>query len=244
MLNEKAVKNPPKKKDNLPVDPLENIGLSAEQIKEVVQASGTNLIVKIIPALDKFLGWIDYADQKIREQKLNNLLNVFISKFESTDKALKQIGELFRNRAGIILFQKIIQIIDNSSADDEWLNILANVLKNISNDDFVKHFEAKDYVLAQISKLTPQALIIINKHDIWKQAHIQNTTTTSGQTASGDWSEQITMFLRSKVGITDLHTGARINHSFRELESAGLIKLTGHELKFTAIGLEIRNLTQ
>ncbi|MFA6095380.1 MAG: hypothetical protein WC767_00880 [Candidatus Paceibacterota bacterium] len=238
------MKNPPKKKRDLPIDPLKDIELTEEQIREVIQISGTNLVTKIIPGLGQFLGFIEYADQKIREQKLNNLLNVFISKFESADKALGQIGKLLSDRAGIVLFQKIIQIIDNGSADDEWLNILANVLRNISNEDFVKHFEAKDYVLSQISRLTPQALIIISKHNIWKQCQIQNTTTTSGQTASGDWSEQITMFLRNKLGISDLHTGARINHSFRELESAGLVKLTGHELKFTAIGVEIRNLTQ
>ncbi|HEU0080826.1 MAG TPA: hypothetical protein VFQ72_02285 [Candidatus Paceibacterota bacterium] len=236
------MKNLPKVKNNSQTDPLESVELSGKQIKDVIESSGVNLVASFIPGLGKFLECIDYANQKIREEKLNNVLKIFISHFDSLDEALAQIKKLVSNRSGIILFQKIIQIVDNGSSDDEWLNILANILKNIAEEDITKHFDERSYFLAQIDRLTPQALIIISKYDLWMQAHIQDTTTTSGQTASGNWSEQVTGFLKTKIGISDGQTGARINHSFRELESAGMIKLEGHQIRLTPVGNEIRRM--
>ena len=111
-------------------------------------------------------------------------------------------------------------------------------LKKVSETEFEQYFDAQMFIMSQIDRLSPQALILISEYDIWKQADIQDTTTTSNQTM-GDWIPQATKFVNQKKGIDNLGVGARINHSFRELESTGMIDLKGHQLKLTAIGLEI-----
>jgi hypothetical protein len=103
--------------------------------------------------------------------------------------------------------------------------------------------EEEMYTLSQIDRLSPQALILISKYDVWREVNIQGTTTTSGFTM-GDWAPQVTRFLTTKMGGTNLHAGGRINHSFRELESTGMLALTGHQLKLTAFGLEIYRIIQ
>ena len=219
-------------------DPLEDIELKPQQIVGVLVEATSQTIASSFPGLNKLFEWVERIDQISREEKLKTLLIEYNAHFESTDDALSRLRLLTATRGGQTLFRKVIQIIDKGAEDQEWIRLLAKVVQRISEAEFEKYFDAQMFMLSQIDRLTPQALLILSKYGIWKGVNIQNTTTTSGQTV-GDWAPQVTMFMRQRIGIENLEVGGRINHSFRELESAGMITLSGHQLKLTAIGLEI-----
>lgn len=219
-------------------DPLETIELKPQQIAGVLAEATSGSIVSSIPVLNKMFEWMERVDKASREEKLKTLLVEYVGRFDSTDDAISKLELLAATRGGQTLFRKVIQIVDKGAEDKEWIRLLAIALRKVSETEFEKYFDAQMFVLSQIDRLSPQALILLSKYDIWRQANIQNTTTTSGQTM-GDWIPQATMFMRQKLGVNNLEVGARINHSFRELEATGMVDLKGHQLKLTAIGLEI-----
>jgi hypothetical protein len=220
------------------VDPLDFIELEPQQIAGALTQATTGAIASSIPVINKLFEWAERVDQASREKKLKILFNKYSTHFQSIDDAVSNLKLLTATRGGQTIFRKIIQIISKGPEDQEWINLLAVVLRRISGAEFEKYFESQMFILSQIDRLTSQALIILAQYDIWKDVTIQKTTTTSGQTM-GDWAPQVTMFMRQKTGINNLEVGGRINHSFRELESSGMITLSGHRLKLTAIGLEI-----
>lgn len=218
--------------------PLEKIELDSQQISGVLVKATAGLIASSIPVLNKMFEWMERVDQASREEKLKTLLVEYSKRFSSLDEAISKLNLLTATRGGQTLFRKVIQIVDKGNEDQEWICLLATALRKVSEAEFEKYFDAQMFILSQIDRLSPQALILLSEYDVWKQVHIQGTTTASGQTI-GDWIPQVTMFMRQKKGVDSLEVGARINHSFRELESIGMVDLKGDQLKLTAIGLEI-----
>ena len=219
-------------------DPLEKIELESQQIAGVLAEATTGSIASSIPVINKIFEWVERVDRASREEKLKTLLNEYANHFGSIDDAISKLKLLTATRGGQTIFRKVIQIVDKGAEDQEWIRLLATALRKVSDAEFEKYFDAQMFILSQIDRLSPQALILLSKYSIWREANIQSTTTTSGQTM-GDWIPQATMFMRQKLGVNNLEVGARINHSFRELESTGMVDLKGHQLKLTAIGLEI-----
>lgn len=227
-----------KKESNIDPDPLEKIKLNHRQMTGILTNAALETVVSSTPIIGKMYEWAERSNQASREEKLKILLIKYNSRFDSNEKAISNLKSLADSRGGQTIFRKIIQIVDKGQEDQEWIQLLAIALKKISETDFEKYFDAQMFILSQIDKLSPQSLILLSEYDIWRSAHIQGTTTTSGKTM-GDWIPQVTMLMRRSKGIDNLEAGARIGHSFRELETAGLIELRGHELKLTAIGIEI-----
>lgn len=222
-------------------DPVEKIELDSRQIVGVLTDATIGSIFSSIPCFNKFFEWIERVEQASREEKLKILLMEYNNHFDSIDDTISKLKFFTATRGGQTLFRKVIQIIDKGNEDQEWIHLLAITLKKVSETEFEKYFDSQMFTLSQIDRLSPQALILLSEYNIWKQANIQNTTTTSGQTM-GDWAPQVTMFMRQHKKIDNLEIGARINHSFRELESTGMIDLKGEQLKLTAIGLSIYQL--
>ncbi len=247
MSNDKLHKKSELTSSTLPTDrssgPLDKIELSSQKIAGVLTTTILGSIVANVPIFGQIFEWIEKTDQASREEKLKILLTQYSSHFDSIDDALDKLKLLVATRGGQTLFRKIIQITDKGPEDHEWIKLLARVLKNIPNKEFEKYFEEEMYILSQIDRLSPQALILISKYDIWREVNIQGTTTTSGFTM-GDWAPQVTRFLTTKMESAGLSVGGRINHSFGELESTSMLVLTGHQLKLTAIGLEIHRIIQ
>lgn len=234
---------PDRRSKGISKDLIDSNELSGEQIGKVLKNSVAKGFARAIPGIRELYSVVDTVNQEIREEKMGNVLRDFQSHFQSIDQAMSQLKTLLSNRAGIIIFQKVVQIIDNGSMDEEWLFLMSKVLKWVSDPDFERQFEGRTYALSQIARLSPQALIILSKYRVWQQVNIQGTTTMSGQTA-GDWEGQVTRFLKAKIGIEDGYIGIRINHSFKELDSAGMVRLEGHQLKLSAIGLEIHQMLE
>jgi|SRR3989339_125328 len=231
-------KNLVKKNSTNIQDPLEKVDLNSQQIAGVLVEATKGSIISSVPGINKLLEWVERVDQASREEKLKMLLTELTERCDSLEDVFSKLKLLTATPGGQTIFRKVLQIVDKGAEDREWIQLLATTLERISNEDFEKYFDSQMFTLSQIDRLSPQALIVLSKYDIWKEVEIQGTTTTSGQTM-GDWIPQVTRFMRTKLKIESLEVGARINHSFRELESVGLVNLKGHDLKLTAIGLEL-----
>lgn len=219
-------------------NPLENVKLDSQQTTGVLMDATTGLIASNIPVFCKIFEWIERVERASREEKLNVLLAEYAARFDSFEDSISKLKIFTATRGGQTLFRKIIQILDKGEEDKEWICLLAIALKKILETEFEKYFDKQIFILSQIDRLSPQALILLSKYGIWRELKVQGTTTMSGQT-TGDWIPQATMFIRQKMSINNLEVGARVNHSFRELESVGMVDLRGDQLKLTAIGLEI-----
>lgn len=239
MKKEIAKQNNSNQISNSDKDCLGDINLSLSQTFDALKNATVGTVISNIPILNKMYEWMERVEQDTREKKLNILFNDFKSKFDSIDEAFSKLKTLVATRGGQTIFRKLVQIVDKGSEDQEWIDLLANVLKTLSESSIEKYFDDYEYLLAQIDRLTPHGLILLSKNNIWKEVNIQGTTTTSNQTMGGNWPDQATSFFMRKIGIVNLMMGGRINHTFRELESAGILTLSGHQLKLTAIGLEI-----
>ena len=190
-----------------------------------------------ISLFGKILKITDSFSQKIREIKLISLLKSYQKRFESSEKAIKQFKKLFKSRSGLILLEKIIHILNDGAEDKEWIDLLGGVLKNIANSEIEKHFEELSYTLAQIAKLSPQALIVLSKTENWLNHRFPDGTTMSNQTIVGDWEKKISESFAEKIGIVDDDKIIRIAHTFRELEMSGMVYInSGKFLVWTEVG--------
>ncbi len=220
-------------------DVIGKVELSRERIRAALVAAGTRTVAGQVPILREILGAVDNINSEVREEKLKILLEQFASKFDSLEQALAQLHRIFRERAGLIVFQKIVQILDNGETDEEWIGMLATTLERMTGDDIQTSFEEKTYLLSQIARLSPQALIVLGKYDLWGVVRITGTTTTSGRTVAGDWDQQAARHFARVVAVTNANTTVRMAHAFQELESTGMIRLEGERIDRTAIGNDL-----
>lgn len=210
-------------------------------IRTLISASG-KIFAGSIPGLNKFFQVVDTINQEVREEKLKILLSQFGNRFDNIESALGQLRQLFQHRDGLILFSKIIHILDNEVINDEWADVLANVLKTISDSDIKKQFAKHSYILAQIDKLSPHALLLLHKYDSWSKVKFTGSTTMSGQTIVGDWDSQITNLFCSNTNLQEVEVKERIKHAFRDLEGRSIFNITeGKGVALTKVGQEIYN---
>ncbi|BAX67892.1 hypothetical protein [Latilactobacillus sakei] len=121
------------------------------------------------------------------------------------------------------MYSKLIEILNDSPADDDTLNVLANVLRNISNDsDLKEHFSNKRVVLSMIAKLSPQALLVLQKTNRWPIMEAPNKASiTVGGIMNGDNSEYIAQGLL-ETGIFNDISITSLGLAIKELEVNGL----------------------
>jgi hypothetical protein len=192
-----------------------------------------------IPILAQFLDFFERIDTKLREEKVTMLLDSFRSRFASVEDAQAHLRRLFSERAAAILTRKLVHILDRGDADEEWINLLANFLTFLSESDFEKQFEEISYALAQIDRLSPQALVLLARFESLRDLRLSGSTTTSGHTVCGDWDMQVTNHLLAKESRADKARKLRMAHAFRDLESAGLMVLDRDQVGLTPVGEEI-----
>lgn len=221
-------------------DPLDKIELSKEKYADIIASAGSKTVGGKIPVLGILLEGVERITGEIREEKLKILLNGFEKRFDSTEEALGQFKKLFQSRTGVVLFEKIVHILDDGTEDREWIDLLSSVLKNVLDNEIEKQFEELSYVLAQISKSSPQALIILSKKKNWQTYKFTGSTTMSKQTVVGDWDAQIAKHFAASINVTDKSKIVRIAHTFRELESTRMIFIADKKLACTEVGELVR----
>ena len=191
---------------------------------------------KAIPIIGTLVEIIQGVDDALREEKIELLMTSFAAKFESVEEAVGILKTLTTSKEGAVLLKKVIHVLDNGDVEEEWIKVLASVLKKVTESDLREHFREIAYVLSQIDRLTPQALIILSKFTNWSRVRLHGTTTTSQHTTCGDWEMQIVTHWTPEL---DAGTRVRMAHSFRELLSAGMIKLNGERMALEPIGDEL-----
>lgn len=209
------------------------------RIRALINAGG-KVVASSIPGFKEFFQVVDTINQEVREEKLKILLSQFSAHFEDIESALGQLQQLFQHREGLVLFSKIIHILDNEVINKEWADILANVLKTISDSDIKEQFTKHSYILSQIDKLSPHALLLLHKYNLWSKVKFTGSTTMSGQTIVSDWDSQTTKLFCTNVNIQDAEIEERIRHAFQDLEGRGVFKITeGKGVALTKVGEEI-----
>ncbi|MCL4400309.1 hypothetical protein M1506_03485 [Patescibacteria group bacterium] len=220
------------------VNPLEDITLAPEKIREIFVESTGGSLASHIPIIKDILDWTGRVDRAKQEAKTAILLRTFSSHFDNVDDAIKKIIFLNTNASARILFQKTIQLTTRGGDDVDWIILLGNLLYNISTLEIEKIFEEYQYVLAQIEKLSPQGLLVLSKYDIWKKIPITGAGPIKDSSVE-DWDSQAANVLARELGIKDSGIIPRIAHSFVELESSKLVILIHPEIRIGVIGAQI-----
>jgi len=205
----------------------------------LLETFGEALMEKI-PFFGALIGYVEKYKNKIDAARLAVFLEKMKGKMESHDAFVNALGKLLISNAGLTLFQKTLRILNKDNFDSDFTDLLATTLKNISDADFDEMFEELNYVLSQIERLSPHALLVLSKNPSWNKAPLSGGTTTSGQTLLGDWDTQVTNFYSRNLNITDERKKKRIAHAFRELQSGGVLFVNENKrVQLTSTGEEV-----
>lgn len=219
--------------------PLDGIDLSGKVITELLlETVGETALEALSPRIGKILNFTKTFEGKINEARTSILLRDFESKHESHEKFQESIKNLITNPAGIILFQKVVRIVNADILDEKYIKILAGVLKKISNSDFHVLFEEHNYVLSQIEKLSPQALLVLSDFSNWPSVSY-SSTTTSGVTSGEGWDTSFATLYSNRKETPDEKTRARLSHVVNELRNNNLMIPERTTLPLTTIGEEV-----
>lgn len=223
------------------VDPLKNVQIPKEKYAGILLDSFHATLLGKVPFLGPLLEGVERFKQGVREEKMTLLLKGFEKRFQSSEQSLEEFRKIFQSRSGVILFEKIVQILDSGAEDTEWIDLLSNVLKNMTAGEIETKFDEISFVLAQISKLSPQALILLGKYHGWSRYKFTGATTMSKQTVVGDWDSQIAKHFCSELEATSSGLQSRVAHTFKELESTGMVAISQtKQLICTDVGEVVR----
>lgn len=240
-MKNKSIQKVNKDKEVELQDPLKDIELSEKKQDELLLETFGESLIEKIPFLGSLIGYGQKYQNKVDSARLAILLNKFEEQLSSFDDFKNTLGKLLTSNAGIMLFHKTVRVVNAGNFEQEYIELLAKALKYIAKSDFEDLFNEHDYVLSQIEKLSPQALLVLNDYDSWRTLALQRGTTMSGQTIVGDWDTQATTHFAHSKGIGDDRTKKRIAHAFRELENNGMIFLTENKhIGLSPIGVEVR----
>ena len=222
-------------------DLFDGIDLSEEKAQELlVETVGETFLdgVAEFIHISKFLNFSKSYNQKIDRARTIMLLSEFKEKHENTDKFKGAFKKIISTPSGMNLLQKIIRITQVNIADKSYIDKLATVLKNISDSDFETLFQEHNYVLSQIEKLTPQALLLLSDQINWPPITFASTTS-SGVTTGRDWDTAFAILYSNRKGKYDEKTRARIVHSINELKNNNLVGLEATHIPLTLVGEEV-----
>lgn len=173
--------------------------------------------------VSEIINWNDSIEEDIKQAKKEYLLMEFFSKVDENEEAISSLKQFLSNPHGNTLFNKTLNILDNTPPDKELLEHLSNALKHMVGNNFHELFERHKYALSQIELLTPQALSILSDNSSWPIVG-PVIYVSAGKTVSSDWSGAFTSAYCRVKEIDDLATIHRVKHSVKQLISNGLIE--------------------
>jgi len=217
---------------------LDNIDISDQKRKELAIEVLGEFCINKVPIIREVFGSINSYKDKLDHARLLILLKIFRDKYETMDKFQNNLKKLLLDPYGMYLFQKILAIVNACSIDTLYIKVLANVLKNISDSDFKKLFDEHDYVLAQIEKITPQAMLILAEADKWPMISF-SSSMSSGVTTGEGWDKDFAKKYGQIRNITDHKIIARISHAVNDLKNNNIFELRATSFKLNPIGEEI-----
>lgn len=232
---------------------LELTHLSESEMNEIKQGlglkklrdQGLSLFGNLGGAISTILNWNEEVNQEIGEAKKAFLIESYLNKMDSQEQAILNLKDFIQNPQGNTLFNKIIRIVDDSPPDEELIKHLSSALTFIIRDgDFEELFQQHKYALAQIERLTPQALTIISDSDNWPSIKL-GFVSSVGSKVNSDWYSEFTGAYCISKNITDTRSFNRVMHSVVELQRQGFIEahLTGKSVAsciLSQVGLDVR----
>ena len=209
---------------------LSKISLSAKDEKKIVTNHAKNFIrdkalgiFKIGSIISEIINWNDSIEEDIKQAKKEYLLIEYFSKVDESEKAISNLKHFLSDPHGNTLFNKTLNILDNTPPDKELLDHLSNALKHMVRNNFYELFELHKYALSQIELLTPQALSILSDNSSWPLVG-PVVYVSAGKMVSSDWSGAFTGAYCKAKEIDDIAIMHRIKHSVKQLISNGLIE--------------------
>lgn len=150
---------------------LNKIRLSDSERESIVAKQSAkslrNTVFGMFPlgqAINTILDWNGNIASEIEQVKKQKLLGEYFEKADSSETALIEIKAFLTTPHGSTLFNKILQIAEDSPPDPKLLGFLGSALKHISDSDFIALFEDHKFALSQIEKLTPQGLAVLSDY--------------------------------------------------------------------------------
>ena len=157
---------------------IENKNLDSEEVKSVVTTTakdkGKSLMSDLFNTkwFDLVCDIADTGDKlksKLDDAKKIQLLSEYLQKTDDHEKALNNLVDLITNPYGLALYSKIINILSDSPADGDILEILSDYLKNLTKEERLQNvFSRNKTILTLIDKCSPQALILLRMYNKWK----------------------------------------------------------------------------
>lgn len=209
---------------------LENVKLS-DEAKEEISSQHTKKFIrdktlglfKIGEIVSEIINWNEAVDEDLKEAKKEYLLAQYFEQNDQNEEALFQLKRFLISPQGNTLFNKILRILDDSPPDMELSDHLSSSLQHIVSNGFSQLFEQHKYALAQIEKLTPQALTILADNRSWPLIKL-GSYSASGTKVSSDWLVEFTQAYCQSKNIHDSGIITRVRHSINELISTRLIE--------------------
>ena len=88
---------------------------------------------------------------------------------------------------GLALYSKIINILSDSPADGDILEILSDYLKNLTQEESLQNvFSRNKTILTLIDKCSPQALILLRMYNKWTLVPRPQTVISNGGHVQGN----------------------------------------------------------
>lgn len=209
-------------------DALEKIAIDDQTLTDIAVTNAAkgarDGIIEALPfgkIVTTILQWNDNVDDEVREAKKEYLLQQLRAKCADSAEAIARLRALVENPQGNTLFNKILRILDDSPPDPELSNHLSSALKFITDTDFESLFSDHKFALAQIERLSPQALSLLSNHTLWPDFSMAFLTTTSDIVTS-NWTSDFSSAFASRMRATQVVD--RINHSASELENGGYVE--------------------
>lgn len=221
-------------------NPLEEIELSKEEKALLLTKTGASAAIEMVPYVGGFIALTNKFSDALDKKKLEKLLIILRGKVGDQEKFSVAINKLINSGFGLTLFQKIIQILRKDNNED-FIDLLSNVVKNICEEDFEKMFDELNYTLSQVEKLTAQALLLLSKYETWRGVELERATGMGSGIVCPDWDSQLTIYFAKNAGISGESKFGRINHAFHELDSNGMIHTTREtkSVEITNIGRDV-----
>ena len=194
--------------------------IKTKEIKKT--ARGAILELFGLGALENVLDTAERIEGATQEYKKGMLMEEYGRQVKINQDEVAKLKKFVTSPEGNIVFNKIIRILNNNPPIPYYAKLLATALRKIINSDFSNLFTKHVYVLNQIEKLTPQALIILVDCKNWPEYSIGAYASERGVITS----EWIKSFLSSYAPVKKVADDSmirRMGHALQELLRANLI---------------------
>lgn len=202
---------------------LNKIDLPKKEIRGIAKSKAKSTLVEkglsisiVGEVVNTVLTWNKEVDKELKEAKKEFLLSSYLNKTDEIDKSITKLVDFLTNIKGNTLFNKLLEILNNTPPDIELTTNLSTVLNNCVNSDFNTFFEEQKYVLNLIEHLTPQALSLMTNYKDWERWQLSQYTQVNGKLMSSWVSDFVSNYLKSK-NINSKEMTLKVSHSMEDL---------------------------